>query len=143
MDSPLNNLSISTASSNETFLRSASPPSLHASLLGLQWKLPPRALARYTGILFIWTSSVVSLVLKVSTFKPDVSLKQCFKTHDIKKYSQREILRKQISLKYSYNLFYVHLSHSNYCLYFNRKYHYILQYLNPSYDHKWTLILQI
>lgn len=101
-------LSITSASPqlhpHETFLRSASPPSLHASLLGLQWKRPPRALARYTGILFIWTSSVVSLVLKVSTFKPDVSLKQCFKTHDIKKYSQREILRKQISLKYSYNL---------------------------------------
>ena len=28
---------------------------------------------------------MVSLVLKVSTFKPDVSLKQCFKTHDSKK----------------------------------------------------------
>lgn len=101
-------LSITSASPqlhpHKTFLRSASPPSLHASLLGLQWKLPPRALARYTRILFSWTSTVVSLDLKVSTFKPDVSLKQCFKTHDSKKYSQREIFRKQISLKYSYNL---------------------------------------
>lgn len=104
MDSPLNNLSISTASSTQdpsrVRLSSISsclitrPPVETSTLspcLGTQ--------AFYSTEQAVW----LSLVLKASTFKLDVSLKQCFKTHN-KKYSQREILRKQISLKYSYNL---------------------------------------
>lgn len=82
------------------------PPSLHASLFqASSGNAHPEPLLGIQAFYSSELSSVVSLVLKVSTFKPDVSFQNSVSKHMIlKKYSQREILRKQISLKYSYNL---------------------------------------